>query len=162
MTHGEAEGLVGLMKGAWNMYLDDYGMTAWTDFFQDQDFKMATQAYTKLRDSQPERPTIADMRKMIIKLEVDRRMAQPAIEEAEFVREVEPWVVAWAVARYRHGDMRVLPQQKRGYDALQTANPYQRTYVWPDQELMDDEAVSAYVAAGTGLSVDDVFRAIGI
>ena len=161
MTRGEAEDLIGLMKGAWNMYLDDYGMVAWTDFFKTQDFEMAMLAYTKLRDSQPERPVISDIRKMIVKLEVDRRMAQPAVEEVEFVRELDPWVIAWCLARYKHGDMRVLPQQKPGFDTLQLHNPSFRTYVWPDQQHMDAESVAAYQAEGAGLTAADVFRLIG-
>lgn len=161
MNRGEADVLLGLMRGAWNLYLDEYGVIAWTDFLKQQDVEMATQAYAKLRDSQPQRPTIADMRKMIVKLEVDRRMALPAVEETEFVREIDPWVKGWVVARRRHGDTRVLPEQKPGYDALQTVNPHQRTYVWPDQEMMDADAAAAYRAEGAGLSVADVFRLIG-
>ena len=158
MTRSEAEAILGMVTGTWDMQLDADGTGSWMAFLAEHPFAQSMSAYTRLRDRQKERPTIADLRRLIIEATV----VVPVEEDVLPPPEVEPWVVAWAVARYKHGDMRVLPQQKPGYDALQTANPYQRTYVWPDQELMDDEAVSAYVAAGTGLSVDDVFRAIGV
>ena len=161
MTKAEADALLGMIRGAWNMYLDEYGVTAWTDFLKTRDVEMATKAYLHLRDAQPERPVIADLRNMIVKFEVDRRMSLPAIEEPGFVREIDPWVFAWCVARYKHGDLRILPQQKSGYDALQGENPYYRTYVWPDQEHMDADAVAAYQAEGAGLTAADVFRLIG-
>jgi hypothetical protein len=160
MTRGEAEALLGVMKGAWDMYLDEYGVTAWTEFLKEQDVDLAAAAYVKLRDSQRDRPTIADLRKMIVKIEVDRKMAQPAIEEAPYVREVPSWVKAWIVARYRHRDFRVLPEQKPGYDTLQTSEPHFRTYVWPDQEPMPAEQAAVYAAEGAGLSVEDVFHTL--
>lgn len=89
------------------------------------------------------------------------RTEMPAHEEpVEFAREMDPWVRGWAVARYRHGDERVFPQQKPGYDSLQFANAHYRTYVWPDQELMPPEDVERYIAEGQSLTVEEIFQLI--
>ncbi len=73
----------------------------------------------------------------------------------EFV--LQPWVKGWAVARYRHDDMRVFPQQKPGYDTAQIANEHHRTYVWSEQEPMPQEDIDRYIAEGATLTINQVF-----
>ena len=162
MTREEAIGMIGAVRGAWpSLYLDDYGMQAWESFFVGRDYDMTMKAYVRLSERQRELPTIADFRGMIIAMEADKIAAMPKIEEVSYVRELPAWVKGWTVGRYRHGDMRVWPEQRRGYDSLQTYEPGFRTYVWPDQEKMPDEEMEKYKAEGSGLSVRDIFGLIG-
>jgi len=162
MTREEAVGMIGAIKGAWpSMFLDDYGHQAWESFLVGRDYDTTLKAYVRLSERQRDLPTIADFRGMIIALEADQRAAMPKIEEAEYARDLEDWVKGWAVGRYKHGDMRVWPEQKRGYDSIQISNPGYRTYVWPDQEMMPDEEITKYTAEGSGLSVQDIFGLIG-
>lgn len=71
-----------------------------------------------------------------------------------------PWVKGWAVARYRHGDTRVFPEQRAGYDTAQIANPHSRTYVWSEQVLMPEEDAERYIAEGASLTTEQVFTLI--
>jgi hypothetical protein len=94
--------------------------------------------------------------------EVDPWVPTPVLddERGPFVYEVAPWVKGWAVARYRHQDFRVFPQQKVGYDSHQIANSGYRTYVWPDQLKMPPEDAERYTEEGAPLKVDEIFRMI--
>jgi hypothetical protein len=83
--------------------------------------------------------------------------ADRAAAAAEFVIDLAPWIKGWAVARYRHGDFRVFPEQRSAYDSHQIANPGYRTYVWPDHEQVDPESAAAYITEGAPLKVDDIF-----
>jgi len=85
----------------------------------------------------------------------------PAEEEpVVFAIELAPWVKGWAVARYRHNDFRVFPEQRPGYDRIQTAHPSHRTHVWPNQELIDPADAARYIEEGAPLATDDIFRMI--
>ena len=92
--------MVGLIKGCWNMWLDDYGVAAWQGFFANQDFDLSMAAYRTLSERQPARPTIADFRQLISKLEVDRRMSQPQLEQPVFKRHVPEETVKWISDRF--------------------------------------------------------------
>lgn len=104
-----------------------------------EDAAMATQAAVALFTETTDVPTPVDYRAALKKLEADARMKTPTLAEREFVREIPTWVKRWVVARAAN-DMRVFPEQKPGYDALQTQEPGHRTYVWPDQEPMPADA----------------------
>lgn len=162
MTSEEAISMIGAIRGAWpSMFLDDYGHQAWESFLVGRDYDTTLKAYVRLSERQRDLPTIADFRGMIIAIETDQRAAMPKIEEAEYARDLDDWVKGWTVARYRHKDTRVFPQQKRGYDSIQLSNSGFRTYVWPDQEMMPAEDVDRYITEGSGLSVQDIFGLIG-
>jgi hypothetical protein len=125
-----------------------------------EDAELATKAAVALFTETTDVPTPVDYRALLRKLQTEERMKAPALPEAAYVRDVPPWVKAWIVARYRHRDFRVLPEQKPGYDTLQTHEPHFRTYVWPDQESMPVEQAAVYAAEGAGLSVEDVFHTL--
>jgi hypothetical protein len=127
---------------------------------EEDDAGLATQAIVHLySEKTPEvgrlRPVspadYKDVLRMLRKLN-----APPAVEEAEFEREMEPWVKGWVVARIQQSDYRVWPQQKVGYDELQLENPYQRDYVWGEQTMMPEEKQREYEAAGAGLTAAQV------
>ena len=101
MQPGEATAILGLIKGAWpSLYLDEYGVKAWEGFIVKQDFDITMTAFRQLSERQRERPTIADLRAMIVKLQVDERMAKPAIEEVSFKRAVPEDVKRWMRERF--------------------------------------------------------------
>lgn len=157
MTREEAEAMVGAVRGAWPaMFLDDYGLQAWQTFFAGQDFDTTMLAYVRLSERQRELPTIADFRSMINHVVADERANTPAIEEAEFVRNMPAWFKGWAVARFRHRDFRVWPQQRPGYDSQQIEHWDTRTHVWAEQELMPDEFQQQYEDEAAPMSAEDI------
>jgi hypothetical protein len=108
-------------------------------------------------------PKVAVLREFV---QIERRLAEPEPPAGRMVEHdinvrLDPWVTAWCVARYKHGDMGVLPQQKPGYDTLQRENPHYKTYVWPSQQHMEAETAAAYQAEGAGMTAADVFRLLG-
>jgi len=140
----------------------------WVNEMLPFDSLTAAAAILKVRDRQRDRPTVGDIRRVIIEIEASKPQSpgapreQPRQEsEGEYVRDLSGWIKGWAVARYKHGDMRVWPEQRLGYDSIQRYNSGHRTYVWPDQEKMPEEQMAEYTAEGLRLSVDDVFGLIG-
>jgi hypothetical protein len=108
MKPDEAEHLTGMIRAAWDMYLDDAGRQAWTDFLVDQDADDAMAAFYKLRDRQRERPRIADFREVIKMLARPEEPLQPALPVGPFV--IPEWVLRWKRARAA-GDYRAFPEQ---------------------------------------------------
>lgn len=136
---------------------------AWADAMLPFDSMSAAAAILKVRDRQRDRPTIGDIRRVII--EIDAAMASDDVRgesaaDGQYVRDLPDWIKGWAVSRYKHGDMRVWPEQRLGYDSLQRYNSGFRTYVWPDQEMMPSEEMAKYVTEGSKLSVSDLFGLI--
>lgn len=135
---------------------------AWADAMLPFDSMSAAAAILKVRDRQRDRPTIGDIRRVIIQIEAEKSPVATldGDHESEYVRDLPSWIKGWAVSRYKHGDMRVWPEQRLGYDSLQRYNPGFRTYVWPDQEMMPSEEMARYAAEGSKLSVSDLFGLI--
>lgn len=131
--------------------------TIWIDLLEEEpDAAMATHAVAALYTANPPttdgvpRPiTPADFRGAM-RNERAKVTALPSQEES-FERELEPWVKGKAIALLE-GDVRAWPEQKPGYDALQKENPFTRTYVWPEQEMITDEARAKYMERGKSLS----------
>ncbi len=119
------------------------------------DASLATAAAVALFTDTTEPPTPRDYREALRKLRTDARMKAPALPEAEFKRELPAWVKGWLVARSL-GDTRVWPQQKPGYDAIQTQNPAFRAYVWPDQEPMPDDQQFFYEERGLSMDAEQI------
>ena len=137
----------------------------WADAMLSFDSLSAAAAILKVRDRQRDKPTIADIRRVIIEIDSAQLAgSRPTREEGledQYVLDLQAWIKGWAVSRYKHGDMRVWPEQRLGYDSIQRYNSGHRTYVWPDQEKMPEEQMAEYTAEGLRLSVDDVFGLIG-
>lgn len=127
------------------------------------DAALATQAiaaiYSAPFEGKPKPPTPADVREMYRKLAQDARMKVPALPEPPG-EGMPPWVKGWAVARFRHGDLRVWPQQKPGYDSLQRTSAATRTHVWPDQEPLPEPDQAKYEAEGANLTEGEVLALI--
>ena len=164
MNREEALDVVAMVLTAWPTSqvwtpdeMETYGLA-----LLDLDAALTVKAVAKAHRTEKFRPTVAVIREYVREEQRQKAfLSKPSFLGLEELIELQPWVKGWAVARYRHGDMRVFPQQKAAYDALQTDNPYHRDYVWPDQEHMDAESAAAYQVEGAGLSAADVFRLIG-
>ncbi len=104
-----------------------------------EDASLATAAAVALFTDTTDPPTPTDYRHALRKLRTEARMKAPAISEREFARDIPTWVKRWVIAR-ANNDLRVFPEQKTGYDSLQTENPSARTYVWPEQVPMPADA----------------------
>lgn len=155
----EAEALIEYVDATWKMGLadDDYGHERWLTFFQSQeDAAVMMVVLQRIAARQRDRVTIGDVKNALYK-----ESAPAAATEEEFAREMPEWVKAWMVARAT-GDTRVLIEQKPGYDFMQLAHPHTRTFVWPEQELMPDDARAEYVAKAAQLGADlhKVFAAV--
>lgn len=119
---------------------------------------IATRAVADLFSASGERPpTVADLKEAYRAIAKQRLAARPQIEEQEFVRELENWLKGWLVAR-AEGDERVWPEQKIGYDELQSANHTYKTYIWPEQEEMPDEMRFEYERRGEKLTAAEAGR----
>jgi len=128
----------------------------------DLDAALTVKAVAKAHRTEKFRPAVAVVREYVREEQRQQMfLSKPSFLGLEEQTELQPWVRTWVIARVRHKDFRVLPEQKAGYDTLQVDNPYHRSYVFPDQEMMNAETVAAYQAEGAGLSAADVFRLIG-
>jgi len=149
------------VEQTWRIELGEERRT-WAEAMLPFNSLSAAAAILKVGDRQRDRPTIGDIRRVIIEIEAAQGLtAETEQQEAGYVWELESWIKGWAVGRYKHGDMRVFPEQRRGYDSLQTYNSGFRTYIWPEQEKMPEEEMAKYTAEGLRLSVDAVFGLIG-
>jgi len=160
MTRSEAESVLGMITGTWDMtHLDESSTEAWLTFLGQYEFSRSVTAYTKIRHRK-ERPTIADLRKILVQLDPGFRTEQEVEPEPEFPLELPEFVKCWTIARYRHGDQRVFAEQKTGYDSLQLWNPRYKTYVWPDQVVVDPDSRREYAEQGASLTPRKVLALI--
>lgn len=127
----------------------------------EQEAALAMDAAVALMTGTTRVPTPVDFREMFQKVKRDKRMNTRKLEEGEFVRELEAWVKGWLVARAER-DLRVWPEQKDGYTALQADNPYQRTYVWLEQEEMPEPERLEYEKIGADLSAAQAAKLLGL
>lgn len=123
----------------------------------DQETEMATRAAIDLMAYTTTAPMPTDFHSMLRKIKRDARMAMPGLPEAEFARELPAWVKGWMIA-FTRSDTRAWPEQKPGADYLQRSNPFYRTYVWSEQEMMPEEDRLRYMDEGRNLTTDDFQR----
>jgi hypothetical protein len=127
-----------------------------TEIEKIEDAELATRAVAQLFTTTRELPTPLDFREIVKKLQQDARDTRPAIEEGVWARTPPRWVKGWLVARHRHHDMRVWPQQKPGYDAMLKEHPHTRTHVWAEQQQISPEDAERYEAEGDKLSPEQL------
>lgn len=148
----------------------------WKEALAPLDNATVAAALLKLYEGSPGVPTIDQVVEASREMELERVVDQSGRPDSmpqsgrpdskplpiadNFAVPLDPWVKAWAVARFKHKDYRVFPQQKPGYDALQTWNPHYRDYVWPDQEQMPPEDIERYVAEAAPLKPSEIFELI--
>ena len=163
MNREEALDVVAMVLTAWPTSqvwtpdeMERYGLA-----LLDLDAALTAKAVAKAHRTEKFRPSVAVIREYVREEQRQQTfLSKPSFLGLEEQTELQPWIRTWVIARVRHKDFRVLPEQKEGYDTLQRDNPYHRDYVWPDQEHMDAGSVAAYQAEGAGLTAADVFRLI--
>ena len=163
MTRDESLEIVGMLVNHWpGNHWSAGSMDAYARAIEPMDARLVMPAVIRAVGELEFYPKVAVLREFVA---IERRLSEPdppadRMPEHQLNVRLDPWVAGWCVARYKHGDTRVLPQQKPGYDTLQLQNPSYRTYVWPDQQHMDAETAAAYVTEGAGLTAADVFKLI--
>jgi hypothetical protein len=164
MTRDEALTIVGMISNHWpGPQWNTDTLDAYAHAIQPLDARLATAAVIRAVNELEFYPKVSVLREYV---QIERRLAEPEPPadrmepRTDFRREPPSWIRTWIISRYRHRDFRVLPEQKPGYDTLQTGEPHFRTYVWPDQEPMPSEQAAVYAAEGAGLSVEDVFHTL--
>jgi len=164
MTRDESLEIVGMIASHWpGNHWSHASMEAYARAIEPMDARLVMPAVVRAVNELEFYPKVAVLREFV---QIERRLAEPEptadrMPPHDISARLEPWVQAWCIARYRHGDLRVLSRQRDGYDTLQLHNPSYKTYIWPNQQHMDADSVAAYQAEGAGLSAADVFRLIG-
>lgn len=112
MDEREAQELVRSVEAAWRIDFGQDGRRIWREAMMRYDSVIASIAVVKLAERQRERPTVADVRHMILKLEADQRADEPALPEPE-PENIPTWVFVWRWARYVRDprEDRPFPQQ---------------------------------------------------
>lgn len=136
------EEVVSTINGAWRMEMDEYANRAWSSYVReaaptDRRAMQVARAMSAMMRSQPQRPTIADLRRYVLKEQADHPEPAPVEEEENVSSEIPAWVGGWLLARFS-GDDRAWPEQEPGYASLY--GEYGHTlYLWPKQALMPAE-----------------------
>lgn len=150
MTRDESLDLVAMICSAFpGKDWDAATLDSYAKAIQHCDADQATQAVLRAQRELRFRPSVADLldyikteRKMAERDEpLERRLSLPANAKCP------PWVAGWCLSRYKYRDFRVWPQQdSHGY----TSDPM------PEVDQL------RYTTEGASLSIDQVFRAIGV
>ena len=161
MNESEAQGSVRAVEQMWEIELGP-DRAKWAEQLLPYDSVTVSSAILRLYETSGGNPTVEELVAAVIEMGLERKRFEepkgPSVLDANPM--LEPWVVGWAVARYRHQDFRVLEGQKEGYDYNQINNPGYRTYVWPDHEVLPAEDAARYIEEGSSLSVAEIFRMI--
>lgn len=119
--------------------------------------------YTSASSLERPRPvTPKDFYDAVSNIQKRRRLATPALPEAEFVRKTPAWVKGKILAMSEN-DTRVWFEQKAGYDSLQRDHPETRTYVWGEQQQVPEPEREKYMeraASMTANEFDEVYEEV--
>lgn len=116
MTAREAHELCRAIEALWRLDLGSEGRELWAQSLIKYEHVHATQAVIQLSERQRERPTLADIRQMITKVQRDTTDRIPAIDPGK-PGDLPLWIKRWACSRYlyaqfnRRQDMRKFPEQ---------------------------------------------------
>lgn len=122
MEEREAQEIVRMVESTWRVDYGRAGRELWRDMLLPYDPQMATRAVADLSKRQRERPTIADLRQVLVSLK-SRETADQAWRELPPAPLPTPeWVKRWKRARAA-GDERIFPEQIPGYLDLQKDHP---------------------------------------
>lgn len=113
MTETQAQECVRLVEAFWKIDLGAAGRETWRDSLVKEDSVVASEAIMRLSGRQRERPTLPDIRKMIVLVNADRRASMPRTPETRSDAPPE-WVQVWTWARFARQpvDRRTFPQQQ--------------------------------------------------
>jgi hypothetical protein len=114
----EAQEIVRMVESAWRIDYGPEGRKLWRDMLLPYKPDLAVRATAILSQRQRERPTIADLRQVILSLRKQEIEAE-GWRQLPAEKPVKPaWVKRWEKARAA-GDTRVFPEQIPGYIDLQ-------------------------------------------
>ena len=122
MIEREAQEIVRMIEAGWSFDLGANGRELWREVLLPYELELATRAVTALAKDLRQRPSVADVRSMILKIKRDEGEQQAwRLLPAAPIPEPE-WVGRWRRARAAD-DFRIFPEQIPGYLALQEDHP---------------------------------------
>lgn len=161
MKQDEALDIVQMLVARWpGAHWSKDTMDAYAYALEAMDAKLTTLAVLRAERELEFYPKLATLRELV---RIEKALAAPEppadrmASVPDFKRDIPAWVRRWVAAR-AHGDMRVFPEQKPGYDTLQIQEPAFRTYVWPDQEPMPADA---WLDEAENVTDSQVWKAVG-
>jgi hypothetical protein len=112
VTERDAQTIIRMVEGTWNMNLGSAGREVWAGYLVKQDAEIATQAVAKLAERQRERPTVADVRGMILLVKNSTAAVKPSLA-SEKQTKLPEWVGVWWWLRNIRDphELRPLPHQ---------------------------------------------------
>lgn len=144
MEERDAQEIVRMVESAWRVDYGPEGRRLWREMLLPHDAEIATKAAAQLSQRQRERPTIADLRQVILSLrrqQIDENAWRGLPPEKH---EKPAWVKRWEKAR-DVSDFRIFPEQIPGYLDLQKDEKNTVAYALPSSPQDD---VSDWVQSG--------------
>jgi hypothetical protein len=152
MTREEAHEIVRLVEASYSFDLGEQGRKLWTAAIVGYDADTGMEAAVMCARTMSRRPTLKDLTDYMAKIRRDRGDESWRDQDPEAVPP-PPWVLGWALSRYRDGDMRLWPEQQSGYrETGQT---------WDPANVMPDDEQERYKAEGASLPMKDFWKLVG-
>lgn len=153
-----------MVEASFGFDLGDDGRRVWRDAMLGRDEMMVLSAATMLCRTMNRRPTLRDLLDMTQKAERDADAANAekrpvAGEEWRGAARPPAWIFGWAIARFRDKDPRPWPEQQGGYAAQRDAGGGD-VYAWDGSNLMPEEDRERYLAQGSKLSSEQLWKLI--
>lgn len=123
MNERQAHELVRSIEHLWSYDMGADGRSTWTQALTRYDSPIASEAVLKLSERQRDRPTLADVRNMVAKIQRDRIPESRARELGEGSQTLPPWVKRWACARYLYDRFQRRQDMRRFREAGDWADP---------------------------------------
>ena len=125
MTEREAQEIVRMVESGWTVDFGQEGRKMWKRMLYNFDPAIGTEAVIKLSERQRQRPTIADLRGMILKIMTDRTPKGVPLDLPK--NQMPEWVNVWDWCRNERQPRFMLPfpQQEPYVDPTETITPEQ-------------------------------------
>lgn len=155
-----------MIEASFSFDLQESGRRMWHAALLEREEAVAIEAAVMCCRTMNKRPTLRDLLDLIAKRERDlgydnaEKRGLPEDEWRGTAPRPPAWVFGWLIARYRDRDMRLWPEQERGF-AAQRDSGGGHAYNWKPEELMPDEDRDRYIEEGRGLSSEQLWRVVG-
>lgn len=123
MNERQAHELVRSIEHLWSYDMGADGRATWTQALTRYDSPLASEAILKLSERQRDRPTLADVRNMVAKIQRDRIPESRAREIGAGSQTLPPWVKRWACARYLYARFNRKQDMRRFREVGDWADP---------------------------------------
>lgn len=148
MKRDEALDIVAMLSAHWpGAHWSVASMEAYTNGIQNWDADATMKAVTRAVQTCEFYPKVSVLREFY---RMEKRLAEPDSHIQKALadlpsRLMPAWCKGWAISRYRYNDFRVWTEQDPNGD-------------WNPSDLIPDECRDKYIAEGSDLSIEDLFR----